>query len=232
VRSYPCSAARTFSFLRYAEFHKILEDRISETGFFCDIIGVMKQVGLTPLPLQTGAEIIIPGPKTHDGLLFQRQEERETAKTLALVNQMKADLTESSEFASSGPELARTWHAGMLWFGPSGIGSTYTIARYHAQHQGPFSRNLRDIHFNGHVSRFAEGSYASWFGWPNLTMTSKGGFLGLPSNAKRLDMRVVDVYRREGDKLAENWIFIDLLYWMLQQDVDVLERTTSIVRRR
>jgi len=218
-------------FLRYAEFHRVLGERIAETGFFCDIIGVMKQAGLTPLPLQTGAEIIIPGPRTHDGLLFERQDERETAKTLALVNEMKNDLTGSSEFASSSPELARTWHDGMLWFGPSGIGSTYTIERYKEQHQGPFSRNLRDITFNGHVCRFAEGKYAGWFGWPNLTMTSTGGFLGLPSNSKRLDMRVVDVYRREGDKLAENWIFIDILYWMLQQGVDVLERTARIINR-
>lgn len=218
-------------FLRYAEFHRVLGERIAETAFFCDIIGVMKQVGLTPLPLQTGAEIIVPGPRTHDGLLLERQDESETAKTLALVNEMRRDLTESSEFASSSPELARTWHQGMLWFGPSGIGSTYTIERYQEQHQGPFSRNLRDITFNGHVCRFAEGKYAGWFGWPNLTMTSTGGFLGLPSNSKRLDMRVVDIYRREGDKLAENWIFIDLLYWMLQQGVDVLERTAGIINR-
>jgi hypothetical protein len=145
---------------------------------------------------------------------------------------MEDDLTGSEEFASSGPELARTWHEGMLWFGPSGIGSTYTIERYQAQHQGPFSRNLTDIRFNGHVSRFAEGKYAAWFGWPNLTITSKGGFLGLPANSARLAMRVVDIYRREGDHLAENWIFIDLLYWMLQQGVDVLERNAGIVRPR
>jgi predicted ester cyclase len=215
-------------FLRYAEFHRVAGEQIVETGFFCDIIGVMKQVGLTPLPLQTGAEIIIPGPRTHDGLLFGPQPSALTARTLALVNQMKEDLVGSDEFASSGSELARTWQDGMLWFGPSGIGSTYTIARYQEQHQGPFSRNLRDVDFNGHVCRFAEGHFATWFGWPNLTMTSTGGFLGLPASAKRLDMRVVDVYRREGDRLAENWIFIDLLYWMLQQDVDVLERTCRI----
>ena len=219
-------------FLRYAEFHRISGERIAETGFFCDIISVMKQAGLTPLPLQTGAEILVPGPRTHDGLLFAAQEESETAKTLALVNRMVVDLTGSETFANSNAELARTWHEDMLWFGPSGIGSTYTIPRYQLQHQQPFSRNLTDVTFNGHVSHFAEGKYAAWFGWPNLTMTSTGGFLGLPANSKRLDMRVVDIYRREGKYLAENWIFIDLLYWMLQQGVDVLARTSSIVQPR
>ena len=220
------------AFLRYAEFHRVADGRIAETAFFCDIIGLMKQAGLAPLPPQTGAELIVPGPRTHDGLLFEPQDERETASTLALVNRMKEDLVGSDEFASSSPELSRTWHDGMLWFGPSGIGSTYTIERYQVQHQGPFSRHLGDIEFNGHVCRFAEGHYAAWFGWPNLTMSSSGGFLGLPASSKRLHMRVVDVYRREQDKLAENWIFIDLLYWMLQQGVDVLERTTQIARRR
>lgn len=221
-------ATRKMAFLRYAEFHRVTDGLIAETGFFCDIIGVMKQVGLNPLPPQTGAEIIVPGPQTHDGLLFGPQGNGETERTLALVNQMKDDLVGSGEFGCPADVLARTWHEGMLWFGPSGIGSTYTIGRYQHQHQGPFSRGLLDVQFNGHVCRFAEGSYAGWFGWPNLTMTPGGGFLGLPSGTKRIDMRVVDIYRREGDKLAENWIFIDLLYWMLQQDVDVLERMRQI----
>jgi hypothetical protein len=42
-------------------------------------------------------------------------------------------------------------------------------------------------------------------------------------------MRVVDVYRRQGDKLAENWVLIDLPYWLGQQGLDVLERTRSIL---
>ena len=54
--------------------------------------------------------------------------------------------------------------------------------------------------------------------------------MGLPAFDRRLHMRVVDIYRRDGDKLAENWIFIDMLYWMMQQDVDLLERTRQIVR--
>jgi hypothetical protein len=42
-------------------------------------------------------------------------------------------------------------------------------------------------------------------------------------------MQVVDVYRREGDKLAENWVWIDLPYWLKQQGVDILDRTQGIL---
>ena len=54
-----------------------------------------------------------------------------------------------------------------------------------------------------------------------------GGFLGLPAS-RPADMRVVDVYRRDGDKLAENWVFIDLLHWLHMQGLDVLARMRQL----
>ena len=218
------------TFLRYAEFHRITEGRIGETALFFDLLSVMRQAGLRPLPPSTGAELLTPGPLTHDGLLYEPQDPAASARTLALVNRMRKDLV-SSGLESPGPELGRTWHDDMIWFGPSGIGATYTIERYQGQHQRPFRSGLQDITFQGHVCRLAEGNYAGWFGWPNLTMKARGGFLGMPACERTVSMRVVDVYRREGDKLAENWIFIDLPYFLKQQGLDVLERTTRIGRR-
>jgi hypothetical protein len=113
------------AFLRYGEFNRISDGQISETALFCDVISVMQQAGLNPLPLQTGAAFITPGPRTHDGLLFSEQDPAETAKTMALINQMISDLT-SSYRDSPEEQLARCWHHDMTWFGPAGIGATYT----------------------------------------------------------------------------------------------------------
>ncbi len=216
--------------LPYVEFNRIGDGKIRESAFFCDILRVMRQVGLMPLPIQTGAEIINPGPRTHDGLLFELQDEAESRKTLDLMSRMLDDLI-SDGLESPTATLSETWHDDMIWFGPSGIGATYTIDRYQEQHQGPFSAGLNNIVFNGHDCQVAEGNYAGIFGWPSLTMNPGRGFLGLPSSDRKVDMRLVDIYRRDGDKLAENWIFIDMLHWMIQQDVDVLERTSQILRR-
>ena len=41
------------------------------------------------------------------------------------------------------------------------------------------------------------------------------------------DMRVVDVYRRSSDKLAENWVFIDMLHFLNMQGLDVLAELKS-----
>ena len=46
--------------------------------------------------------------------------------------------------------------------------------------------------------------------------------------AHKLEFRVIDLYRREGDKLAENWIFIDLLHVLKQQGMDVLARLETL----
>ena len=227
-------ATGKMAFLRYAEFHRVAGDKIIESAFFCDVISIMQQAGYYPLPQQTGAAILQPGPRTHDGLLFESQAESEGIKTMDLVNRMIADL---SQLNSSGddrcpPELlAQTWHDDMVWYGPTGIGATYTIRRYQEQHQYPFRTQLRDKVFNGHIARFAEGHYAGFFGWANLTNTPTGGFLGLPGNSTRADMRVVDIYRRDGDKLAENWVFIDLLHWLSMQGLDVLGRLKAQLKR-
>ncbi len=214
-------------FIRYAEFNCVHNDLIVESAFFCDIVSVMQQAGHYPLPPQTGASFMHPGPRTHDGLLMDEQDPAEGDKTMAVLQKMVDDLSELNQSGDDNcpPEfLARSWTDDMIWYGPAGIGAAYTIPRYQKQHQYPFRENLKDKQFNGHIARFAEGHYACFFGWANLTNTASGGFLGMTGNDTRADMRVVDVYRREGDKLAENWVFIDLLHYLSMQGLDVLER--------
>jgi hypothetical protein len=224
-------ATKKSTLLRYAEFHCVKDDKIIKSSFFVDLIGFMQQIGLQPLPVQTGANFICPGPKTHDGLLFSPQAPEESDYTLQIVNRMVDDLSALNISGNDDcpPELlSECWHDNMAWFGPGGIGSVHSILRYQQQHQFPFRKGLKDKVFNGHVCRFAEGNYACFFGWPNLTNTPTGGFLGLPGAKLRGDMRVVDIYRREGDKLAENWVIMDIPYWLKQQGLDILERTVSI----
>ena len=52
--------------------------------------------------------------------------------------------------------------------------------------------------------------------------------MGMPGSEKPGDMRVIDLYRRAGDKLTENWIFIDLLHFWLSQGLDVLARMETL----
>jgi hypothetical protein len=218
--------SRKMAFLRYCEFNKVQDGKITETAMFFDIPHVMIQVGLTPFPPQTAAHLVQPGPMTHEGLLFDEQDTAEGEKTLDAIDFMVNDIRTWKEKQEMPlvDELRRSWHEDMIWWGPAGIGATYTIERYAEQHSGPFREGFKDRTFNGHLCRVAEGKFGGFFGWPNLTLTPSGGFMGMPATEKPGDMRVIDMYRREGDKLAENWIFIDLLHFWKQQGVDILER--------
>ena len=224
---------RKIVMLRYAEFNRVEDGKIVETGSFCDLLHLMAQAGVHPIPTQTAMHLIQPGPATHDGLLFDPQPEQSGRDTLALIERMIGDISANSNRpdnaaprdATPQDELQRCWHDDMLWWGSEGIGSTYTIDRYIEQHQRPFRTQLSDRVFNGHIARLTEGKYGGFFGWPNLTLRPTGGFMGVPATGDTTaDMRVVDIYRRDGDKLAENWVFIDMLHFLKMQGVDVLGR--------
>ncbi|QBF33892.1 nuclear transport factor 2 family protein [Thalassococcus sp. S3] len=216
--------------LRYAAFHRVEAGRIAETAMYFDIPHLMIQAGLAPFPPQTAAHLVQPGPVTHDGLMFGAQDPAEGEATLALINRMIADLGQWKSGVPLEEELARTWHDDMLWWGPAGIGSTYTIQRYAKQHAAPFRAGFMDRAKTGHVCRIAEGAYGGFFGWPNFTATPTGGFMGMPGSDRPGEFRVIDIYRRDGDKLAENWVFIDLLHFWKQQGVDILARIGEVAR--
>lgn len=217
--------------LRYCEFNRIAEGKIVETAMFCDIPHLMMQAGQDPFPPQTGAMLVQPGPRTHTGLCYDKQDPARGKATLDAINAMLNDMAPEarSQSPDSATHLARTWHKDMLWWGPAGIGATYTIERYLRQHSTPFGNSLSTgYRFNGHVARLAEGDFGGFFGWPNLTVANSGGFMGMPAGSQPADMRVVDMYRVEDGKLAENWIFIDILYFLAMQGLDVLERMEKV----
>lgn len=213
---------RKMSFLRYCSFDRITGGRIAETAMFFDIPHLMIQAGYRPFDSQTGSHLVQPGPITHDGLLLERQDAEEGRATLAAINAMISDLGNWNLGLPLEEELARTWHDDMIWWGPAGIGATYTISRYAEQHAGPFRSSMADRSRVGHIARLAEGHYGGFFGWPNFTAVHRGGLMGMPATNRVGEFRVIDIYRRSGDLLAENWVFIDMLHYWKQQGIDIL----------
>ncbi|WP_204115514.1 ester cyclase [Shimia biformata] len=216
--------------LRYCEFNRIENGRIAETAMYFDIPHLMMQAGLQPFPPQTAAHLVQPGPMPHDALMFADAPEAEGTETLRVINAMITDLGQWKGSLPLEEELRRTWAEDMIWWGPAGIGATYTIPRYAKQHSGPFRAAFADRSKTTHICRMAEGHYGGFFGWPNFTARHTGGFMGMPASETLGEFRVIDIYRRDGDKLAENWIFIDLLHFWNQLGVDILGRMAEVPR--
>ena len=217
------------TFMRFAEFHRVTPDgKIAETAFFFDIPMVMRQAGYNPFMKDTGAFFVQPGPLTHDGLLYDDAPSHMGENVLKAIKCMIDNVQLGRKDPSTHDGVGDAWHDDMIWFGPSGIGATYTKERYQHQHRRPLVENMNfDVpnhgHQIGHICRMAEGNYGGFFGWPNFYCIPTGNFMGLPATDKVTEFRVVDIYRVQGDKIAENWIFMDLLHFMKTQGVDVLE---------
>ncbi|MDE2791618.1 MAG: ester cyclase [Paracoccaceae bacterium] len=210
------------SFLRFASAFRVESTEIVETVEFLDILGVLDQAGVNGYSgYQTAAQFLTPGPRTHDGILSGTRDPTEGRRTMDLTKAMLDDLV-ANGMQSPVAHLKRFWHPDMNWFGPTGIGSCLGFKSYRRGHTGPFEERLEFVQDFDTVCRIAEGDYAAFFWRPCLSMRSTGGFLGLPPLDRPAEMRVVDLYRRQGDRLAENWIFIDMLHFLNMQGVDVL----------
>lgn len=206
--------------LRYTEFNCVQENKITKTGLFVDLVGFMEHAGVNPLPPQIGQIYYYPGPRDHNGLLYDDAAPDQTEKTIARLKSMLNFYApyEAVMDCWKHEDLAANWEETMLWCGTAGAG--YTIPVFQ-EHQKDFRRNLKDREGHPHVCRFAEGSFAGFFGWPNLTNTPTGGYLGYPGTNVPADMVVVDVYYVKNDKLSENWVIADVPYWLSQYGVDV-----------
>jgi len=219
------------SLLRFAEFYKVKENKITEGAFFLDIFNFMQQLGLSIIPKSTGLICVTPGPMNHKGLKFELSDEKESLQTLNLIHRMRDRLVKGSKMKSFKDELVLDWKEDMIWWGPGGIGASYTIDGYLKGHAKPFEENLEFIRFNKHILSSAEDDLGGWFGWPNLIMKPKGKYLGLTSKSNiESEMRVVDLYRRDGDKIAENWVIIDHLHFLKLLGIDLLEANRELTK--
>lgn len=218
--------SRKLGFLRYCEFHRIEGDRIVETAHYIDILNLLAQDHRSPIARATGLDTLSPGPLTHDGLLYDDQSAAEGERTVALIAAMVAELR-GGGLTSPDDHLSKFWTHDMGWYGPGGIGASAFYKGYNRGHTEPFESQLEFDGFTEHVARLGEGKYGGFFGYPSITLRSNG-YLGQPKSDVPSDMRIVDIYRREGDKLAENWIFIDLPHFFNMQGIDLLEQVSSL----
>ena len=215
--------------LRYCEFNRVEDGKIVETALFCDILHLMMQAGQNPLPPQTGAMLVQPGPRTHDGVCYEPQDPARGEAARNAINAMLGGMKDRTRQEDPAWRLGLNWNDDMIWWGPAGIGATYTIERYLRQHSFPFRDALSEGYkFNAHIAKIAERDFGGFFGWANLTVQNSGGYLGMTAGPGPADMRVIDMYRVEDGKLAENWIFIDILHFLNMQGLDVLARMEAV----
>lgn len=218
------------AFLRFGRFDRWVGGRMAETFLILDLPGLMMQAGVWPMARPLGPSIVVPGPASRDGVAADPGDPAAARASLDLVEAMIAALMTYD----GGQDLAHMrmvdyWHRDFWWFGPAPIGSFCGHADYERGHQRPFLTAFPDRKGGDHKCRIGERDYVASTGWPSVRAThSGGGWLGLAPTGKRIEMRVMDFWRREATLLAENWVFIDIPHLLLQMGVDVFARMAEL----
>ncbi len=217
------------TWIRFGEFYRVEAGRVVEARVLLDVLDVLRQGGRCPLPASPGVDGLAPGPATHDGVILSPADPAETASSLRLVEDMIFGGLrgfDGADLRSMGME--RFWTAGMMWYGPCGIGATRGVAGFERYHQRPFLHAFPDRVGGNHRARLAQGAYVASTGWPSIHATHQGDYLGHPATGRPITMVVMDWWRRDGDLLAENWVFIDLPHLFLQFGRDLLAEARAV----
>jgi len=218
------------SYLRFGEFHRMQNNQAIESYIFLDIPELMIACGQWPIAtgpgLTRGYLGMIHGPASHDGVIAQPLDTFEGEKSYKIVTDMLASL------ASPDEAWRPYWHENMMWYGPGAFGSFLGIEQF-ASFQVPFESQFEGwsggSSNNGltkHFTRFGEGNYTCSGGWPSLTGINVKPFLGQDPTNERVFFRVCDWWRREGDLLVENWVFVDVPHALMQMGFDPLPSPT------
>lgn len=223
--------------LRFHEFYRFEDGRITEVQALWDVPEVMIQAKAWPLAPSLGREWHVPGPATQDGLLAGPHDTKTSqASCQHVIDMLTAMKRHPAEGGPEKMEMERYWHPKMSWYGPAGIGSGRGIAGFRNWHQIPFLEGMPDrgqyvddidYHF------FGDGPYVGVTGWPNMIQTiSHGGWLGIAPVGKRITMRSLDFWRIEKGLIRENWVLVDLLDMYRQIGVDVFARMREFNKAR
>lgn len=209
-------------FLRTGDFHRMENNQAVESFFYIDIPELLIQIGRYPLPLPQGATSQVPGPASHDGVRDSTANPAHSAETYRIMTAMLEGLATPDE------QWRPYWHPNMMWYGPASFGRFVGIEEFQ-RFQVPF-----EAAFDGwggglsphtptkHFTRFADGDFSCIGGWPSLQGTHVKPYLGFEPTGVTTQFRVCDWYRREGDKLVENWVFVDIPDMLLQWGYDMI----------
>lgn len=216
-------------YLRFAELIRVDGGRIVDAYVIPDLIDAMEQADVSPVRRSLGHPGLVMPPATMDGLARPPAEPQETASSVRLVLDMLDGLGRFDGVSLLSMDQERYWHPDFMWYGPGGIGTSRGLDGFRAHHQGPFLRGFPARGVDRTRSFVADGAYIAAGGWPHMTAEHRGGgWLGLAPTGRRVTMRVMDFWRREGALLRENWVSIDLIHVLGQLGLDVFDQMREL----
>lgn len=207
--------------LRYAETHWLDGDRLRESRVIFDLPDLMRQADVWPLPHSLGAEGMWPGPAPQNGLRLAADDWTGPDALETVLAMHDALLAFDGKDLASMPHEEH-WTENFMYYAAAGIGMTRGLEGFRAHHQIPFLRAFPDRWAEGHFIRISDGPFAVTGG--TVLGTHSAPYLGMTATGHVLRVTVMDFYRLEGRRIAENWLPMDVVRLAEQAGNDLFQR--------
>ena len=211
--------------IRWGDFSKVENGKITEVYFQLDLIDLMQQVGIFVLPLSKGKDNIYPAPAAKDGILLAVQDPTTSAYSLDHIWQFiynGLNAFDESNLKSMG--MVDYFHPNVKWYGPGGIGACLSFKEFEDFHQQPWLIAYPDREVQDLDALIAEGNYSGGPGWAGVIATHTGQYMNVPATGNTIKFNGLDWWKRDGEQYIENWVFVDMVHLFRQFGVDLMER--------
>ena len=217
--------------IRWGEFCRVENGRITETYLLLDFVDLMQQAGYEVLPPSRGADGLYPPPKANDGILQEAQDAEVSSYTLDHIRRFIFDALNSydrSELKSMG--IADYFVPDIQWYGPGGIGACLSLSEFEEFHQKHWLHAYPDRQVQNLDALIAEGVYSGGPGWAGVKATHSGTYLDTPATHRSIEFNGIDFWKLDNNRYIENWVFVDMVHLFRQFGIDLFERLRQQLR--
>ena len=218
------------TWVRFVELYEMQDGKIIRAHMLYDLLSLLNQAGFRFFNA-LAPEIVIPGPIPYNGVIMEQSDPADAKISMALEKKWReTGLRQLQKLEKTitpdKPAMAivnEYFQKDMMWYGPDSIGSTKGIRNYLSRKELPWQLSMHETEFKKPSVRIAESDYVMTFGETNVVHNGAELF-GLPASGKNISLNNCQIYRREGDRFAENFCLMDMTYLLQQLGVDILKR--------
>jgi predicted ester cyclase len=153
------------------------------------------------------------GARPEQAVLTRDTDLSKTAETKAVIERMVDGLNDH-RIGDIGEFFAQSFR----WMGNTGCGHKTGLQQFQDNWQKPFQAAFHDK-VCVDEARLYMGEWAAAFG--HQKATHGGTFMGIPATGKRIDIRYMDFWKVEDDRITDNYVMVDFPHVMSQLGVDV-----------
>ena len=152
------------------------------------------------------------GPRPEQAILTRDTDLSKTAETKRVIEGMVDGLNDH-RIGDIGEFFAQTFR----WMGNTGCGSKEGLTEFQDNWQKPFQAAFHDK-ICVDEARLYMGEWAAAFG--RQEATHGGEFMGIAPTGKRIEIRYMDFWKVEEERIVDNYVMVDFPHVLAQLGID------------